>query len=376
MVQKYDIRNKHAYQILADVHTNMIDTYNFNKTAAIDIDRAERMENILRKIKKINLNTNNNNNITSILDSQVLQITEQALSKMNVLLGSQNLTTKQLFSTVHNQQVDKQLQVDDIFEVELSAVLSSLQSLATNSDINISNNDIISTYTTGRIQGTLEKTTMNMTEDIMDESLQRFVKRIEAQSFNNKAYKSLAASIKKAESRSIKTDIKSYELNITASLKPEWENLYSLFGNARFSVKNYQTSNKKIHLGNTNIYKSIIAQLMYLGYTAKDSKNMFYHFINSWVTRNTQAVAIHIPHLRFAYELEGGKLYDSETGEEISTADFLIVNDPNSENIYVRSTKGIIADALTNTKAQENPFAKEIAINYNFLSKGYQTYKR
>ena len=93
---------------------------------------------------------------------------------------------------------------------------------------------------------------------------------------------------------------------------------------------------------------------------------MFYHWLNSWLNNTksgTEAVEIHVPHLRFAYELEGNSLI-TKNGDLLS-ADFLIVNDPSSNNIFVKSTKSIVGEILTGKDRIFNPFSRNINIKYS-----------
>jgi len=68
--------------------------------------------------------------------------------------------------------------------------------------------------------------------------------------------------------------------------------------------------------------------------------------------------------LRFAYELAGGGLRD-ESGQKIDSADFFIYNDPASNNIYVRSTKEMIANAMNYMGNVRDPLRSNIIILKN-----------
>ena len=67
-------------------------------------------------------------------------------------------------------------------------------------------------------------------------------------------------------------------------------------------------------------------------------------------------------HLRFAYELSGGGLYDAD-GNRLDAADFFIYNDPTSNNIWVKSTKEMIANATDYMdKVVRNPLTSGIVV--------------
>jgi hypothetical protein len=68
--------------------------------------------------------------------------------------------------------------------------------------------------------------------------------------------------------------------------------------------------------------------------------------------------------LRFAYELAGEGLV-TEDGSDLKGADFFIYNDPDSTNIYVRSTKAMIRDYIEGKgfKKNQDPLTSKIAIS-------------
>lgn len=373
MGAKFDFGN--AAQELKQVHAMMAMAYNDNNYAA-DVVRAKQMEAILRKLKHTNLavENGNSNNLESIFDEQCREIVERSLRMMQTASGSDKLYAKRLFMTTHGAgyELGKNMNVDDIVEAELSAVIQSIQSLAFEG-ISVDGIDFLS-HTTGRIKGNLvddaQKIMENITEGIMSET----INKIQNTNFKNKAYQKIAAKLKNTQSKSIKADVISYEVELSAQLKPEWE-LFNVFEGASFTIKNYIPKRKnniavQIHLGESNPYKSVMAQLGSLGYTTKQSQHIFFHSLNSWMKNKTQAVEVHIPHLRFAYELQGSGLYD-EDGMSISGADFLIVNDPtNYDGIYVRSTKQMIANALKNNIQNPQPFTSMQYILYSDIING------
>ena len=359
-----------AAQELNQVHALMLAAY--GNSYSEDVIRARQMEEILRKIKSTNITQiNESNNLESAFDQQCFEIANKALNSIKTASGSDKLYAKRLFSTTHGRgyELGKQLNVDDIVEAELVSVLQSIQTLAFN-DISVEDIDLFSARTTGRVTGNLSEEAQKIMDGVTDQTIQNVINRIQNTNFRNKAYQKLTAKLKDTQARSVKADVRSYNIELLAELKPEWEQ-FSVFAGASFTIKNYISKRKndvavRISLGESNPYKSVMAQLSSLGYSFPQSQHIFFHSLNSWMKNGTKAVQMHIPHLRFAYELEGSGLYDAD-GASISGADFLIVNDPISENIYVRSTKAMIANALKSSLASAEPFTSKQYILYSDL---------
>lgn len=360
---------------LNQVHQVMIAAYD-SSFYAVDSARAREMERILRAIKKTNISLGGNN-LESGFDRMCYDIAEKSLRTLQLAPGSNVLSAKYLFMNAHqrSREFSQGLGVDDIVEAELSTVLQSIQSLGTgDKDYKID----ISGYTTGREKGNLEGSAQKLMENVTEGAMKSVLDRLQNTNFKKKAYKNLSAKIKDTEAKSIKTDVISFGAEVTANLKPEWEQ-FSVFQDARFTVKNYifnKDSKKadanaiRVNFGATNPYKSVMAQLGYLGFSTEQSKHIFFHSINSWLKSSSKAVEIHIPHLRFAYELQGSGLYDTD-GMSISGADFLIINNPTDyEGIYVRSTKELIAKTLRSEIQSAEPFTSGSTILYSDIIKG------
>lgn len=355
---------------LNQVHAIMARAYDF-RAYQNDIERAAQMETILRKIKSMRVTQDKNqNNIESVLDDQCYQVAEEAFSNLKTI-SKDNLKAKRLFMTTHGTgyELGKQMGVDDIVEAELSSVIQSIQALAFSNKIEIDNLDFLSN-TTGRMKGNLVDDAQKLMENITEDAVQGVANKINNTNFRNKPYKKLTAKLKDTQAKSIKTDVISFNADLVAELDPVWDQ-FSVFAGANFTVKNYISKRKndiavQIHFGESNPYKSIMAQLTYLGFGVPQSKHIFYHSLNSWLDSKAKSVEIHIPHIRFAYELQGNGLYDAN-GDPISGADFLIVNDPISENIYVRSTKAMVAAALRRELRDPAPFTSSQYILYGDL---------
>ena len=235
---------------------------------------------------------------------------------------------------------------DDIFEEELAAVIAFIESKGTGSIANIDSK------LTGKVTGNirLEQALDGTVVEIMNSLTERLPKKIQEKYQEGSSYT-------RPVSRAIKTDVVGIPATVefTSSLNSNWEQLFQLFQGHSFSVKNYRSNTKReildIHLGDSDYFKAIYGVLSGVGYTQHHIEKIFYRSMNRLINPSTNdgdkdgAIQKHIYHLRFIYELTGVGLYDS-TGEPISGTDFIIYNDPVTENVYVQSTAQLIYEEL------------------------------
>jgi hypothetical protein len=85
--------------------------------------------------------------------------------------------------------------------------------------------------------------------------------------------------ITKPEFRAGKIDVTSFTGDITANVHPQWEEFVSAFKGAKFTVKNYSSTSQTevIHLGNTNITKSLLGSLDELNIANDTAIHIFFH---------------------------------------------------------------------------------------------------
>jgi hypothetical protein len=140
--------------------------------------------------------------------------------------------------------------------------------------------------------------------------------------------------------RAIKADISAMKIEYSDELIPnEWcKNAIKLLNIRSFTLKNY-ASERKVHLGSTDPWKSFSTVLSQLHKRRKDIARSF--IIASKIKKDNlkNDINSHINHIRFVYELSG-------FGQRVKEADFLILNKPNTDEIYVRSTAKLINDYL------------------------------
>ena len=178
-----------------------------------------------------------------------------------------------------------------------------------------------------------------------------------------------------------KTDVDSnilFEINLSPT--NQLQHLQTLFLQHTYSIKNYQQyqdwiqiGKKKIYqdyarlsqidmsLGHSNLFKAIGGPLTsFYGNTL--GWHYFYRLVNS--ANNNDNIASHFFHLRFAYELTGlGLGFTNAQGQfqELKAVEFLIINNPDTPDIYVLSTGQLINNTL-NMKASSNAFQYTMAL--------------
>lgn len=176
-----------------------------------------------------------------------------------------------------------------------------------------------------------------------------------------------------------KTDIsaKMVEWKINIEAPAEIHKVVTLLAKAQFTAKNYgsgywaREQMKKrgmdpnsLHFGNSNVWRAINAVLGELGYNSQIIKSIYY---SAYAGADANA-QLHLYHIRFVYELTGlGQHYIDQNLQQFGEAQFLIYNDYNSNNIYVRSTAELILDMYK--EIFDGDWQKAIRITKNVVTK-------
>lgn len=332
------------YDEIRRVHDSMDARYKLKRSAAADIKKAKKMEEYLRAFKSVaNQKKDQKNTVVGDLEDQAIR---DITAQVGASLG---MSSYKLFQNVHggykgkNYALAKSLGADDIFELELSRFLNAAIEEATKGQ---SSGD---SQVLGRLPGNIAKGLLNQI----------------SRHGSNLVSGAASEIITKPTFKSGKVDVVSFSGNFTysAEMLPYWKNFIQTFKGARFTVKNYSSFSKyeTIHLGHTDITKTLLSSLSDIGFNQKEALHIFEH---SLAYKNDPQVNQHLLHLRFAYELTGGGLRD-EAGNKIDSADFFIYNDPSSNNIYVRSTKEMVANAMDYMGAVRDPLKSNIVILKN-----------
>lgn len=332
--------NHDIYVEMRQVHDSMDARYKLKRSAAADIKRAKKMEEYLRAFKMV-ANQKKGQNATI-----VGELEDQAIKAISAQVGaSLGKSSYKLFQNVHgkNYALAKSMGADDIFELELSRFLNAAIDEATQGQAS-GNAQVL-----GRLPGNIAKGLLNQISKHGQSLVQGEASKI----------------ITKPTFKSGKVDVVSFsgEFSYSADILPYWEGFIQTFKGARFTVKNYSSYSKyeSIHLGHTDITKTLLSSLQDIGYNQKEALHIFEH---SLAYKDDAKISEHLLHLRFAYELTGGGLRD-ESGKKINSADFFIYNDPSSNNIFVRSTKEMVANAMDYMGSVQDPLKSNIVILKN-----------
>lgn len=327
------------YDEMRRVHDQMDAKYKMRRSAATDIRKAQKMEMYLRAFKAAG--NKNNDKIHPVIKGLDAQAMSDIADQVGAALG---IGKYSLFRMQHKWYLDSQSRwgADDVFEAELQQFLNIAVEQATQGQAT-GDAQILGSLPGNIAKGFLREISKNG---------QKMVQGKQANFVNTPTF------------RSGKVDVASFNGNFSfdADMSPFWKDFLNTFKGARFTVKNYGSSKyEAIHLGNTDITKSLLGSLSDIGNTQKQATHIFYH---SLAHAGEAGVSEHLLHLRFAYELAGGGLQDA-AGNKIDSADFFIYNDPTSNNIYVRSTKEMIANAMDYMGAVQDPLHSHIIILKN-----------
>ena len=336
---------KHTiYSEMGYIHTQMRQRYDLQKQAQGDIIKAKEMEQYLRMFKTIGNQEANNTGIQSILEQEGMQEIIVEIGR-RLGIGSYNL-----FKNQHRWYLDAQQRwgADDVFEAELATLLQVAGEKAVGKSNVNTGVEII-----GNLPGNIAK---EFFQELSVSGQNAILKSSKESNIINSPY-----------FRAIKADVSGYsaDFQISSTLAPQWEYFINLFSGAKFTVKNYSSASSYeiIHLGNTNLFKAILATLYNIGLSSKEAMHVYYHAMANKYQNNPK-VKEHLQHLRFAYELTGGGLYDSQ-GNKLDEADFFVYNDPSSNNIWVRSTKEMISNIINYTGGTEGSLHSGVVVLKN-----------
>lgn len=324
---------------LEEIHKKMEKKYMNNKSVIRDKKRAADMEKYLYSFKVAGSRALTSSEKKSIVKELDLEVMDNLAQEVGNKLG---IDRYQLFQNKHNwynsnkkgETNKNKWGTDDVFESELTAFLQVAIDKFIEKGQNFKDPDVLT-----KVMGNVSEKTLGY----LEENIQKKVE----EDFNSTGHEFTT----KPTSRAIKTDVKSFKgtYQIKADVDKKWKNFIDTFKNAKFTVKNYVSNPKySIHLGSTEVQKSIPAALQNIGYGEKKSVQLFYYLSDN-NKKDDEEVKNHIIHLRSAYELAGGGLYtrnNDGTFTKLEETDFFIWNDSTSEKIYVRSTKAMIAELL------------------------------
>lgn len=351
--------------ILNNIHSVMKERMD-NQYKNNDLENKARIiESFLRQLKQEPYTFKKNRSKYRILTdtrnelSDILIDTQNELFQQNSALGG-----TRLFRRTHSKFLGKtNAKADDVFEEEFATLITSLMKKKgiLNKDISTSVMLIGGQSATTEAIENLSEETKNTLIELTNEAIAEQGKRLGKETVQTKYIKEIVAATGKVDV--------SVPMNIEIS-----ENGNDLINNflkaiqgMNFSLKNYRSKilskNKKtgkynyigtrsegeisLHLGDSNLPKAVMGALSpYL--SVKDQENVYYRGITILSgkskepdTASYKEINEHFAHLRFIYELRGQGLLANGSNQVV---DFIIWNDPDSENIAVESTLAIILD--------------------------------
>lgn len=352
-----------------ELHRKMQERYQIESIIAKENANAALLEEFLRNVKRVSLNRPTN---LSILDKACFDLLYSQLEENFNKVSKSNAKLSNLLFHGSGQSFE-----DDITKLhQISEIILDVPNKMSKKDINIGkiSANILNTSETIRIEDAFVKGINDLANEAIDELVGANFK---------KGYVS--------KGRSGKIDVrgnKSVNITYTVDGMPQPDvAVWQLLANSNFTLKNkrslfFDIQNKKmvaatesnIKLGKTTPYVAIMGMLSVLEPTLGKElwQKYFYGGLVEGVKNRNSKVAEHLNHLQFAYELSGaGQFYDKGLGF-LGENDYLIYNDPDSDDIVVKSVKALICEAL---KEHDGNYSASVSFMRKNVSKNKLTKK-
>ena len=362
--------NQSFSKVLNNIH-NVI-KQNFKAKSKKEI--AQNIQNELRNLKHSAFLLKNDKNDNPFLNWILYKEDELLTEVFNEQVKSHpNLSSSKAFLT--RPSTTKHVVGDDILEQELGTLLAlGLGKSRTNV---ISGKDYVSSAALDNLNNQLKLEIGSTLLEYAD-----FLGK-EVWEMNPKGTSQLISIF--PQKTSGKTDLSvpiSKDINIDAS--PLIQKITAIMGGYRFSLKNYSSVKEKGQLkdfksaelgfGNSNLYKSITGGLSEYTNDVKLQNAIFFRGLQYLEettqppdTSNKTEVQQHFYHLKAYYEIKGsGQIYDNQD----FSVDFIIWNDPNSENIYVRDVNSLLLQNFVNAHKTNNLLGEVRLTYFNFINNG------
>lgn len=323
---------------------------------------AKELQNFMILVKRTSKDASYANNIK---DQMVRKVIESVVS---LSMQTAGIRTQSLFYYISKSRKTTWRQ-GDIFERQLSAVIASTIGMAAG-------------HSRPQVKRSasavnLGKEAAGMVDDMAKALIQNAVEQIDKEiDKNNKATFSQYVTVEK----DAKIDVSGLRYQCTLSAEPN-SYLYkiaSLLQKANFTAKSYRsqstyydrkikeyvtkkTEKSTLHLGHSEAARSLLTVLSANNIAHPVALSMYYYIMNTSDTVVKQQAA----RLRFIYELTGyGQHYKNDAIQELFGSEFranyIIYNDPASDDIFVRSTADIIVELWDKLSAEIDRRAVEI----------------
>ena len=307
---------------------------------------AKELQNFMALVKRTSKDSSYANNIK---DQMIRQVIESVVS---LSMKTARTGTQSLFYYVAKDR-KKIWEQGDIFERQLSAVVASTIGMAAG-------------HSKAQVKRSasavnLGKESATMIDSVAKELIQNAAEQIDKEiDKNNKATFSKYVTVEK----DAKIDISGLRYQCTLSAEPS-SYLYkiaSLLQQANFTAKSYRsqtvfwdrkikeyvtkkTEKATLHLGHSEAARSLLTVLGANNIAAPVALSMYYYIMNT----SDENVKKKAANLRFIYELTGyGQHYKNDAIQNLFGSEFranyIIYNDPASDDIFVRSTADIIIE--------------------------------
>ncbi len=341
-----NLKTDNFTQIFNGIHQDVTKKLNRNKK----VRQAKQIEKILKEIKHTVslMRDDTSSNVVNVINNQLVDLINQTFLEQQKSHTSLSSATA-LFRRSH--KVKSLNGYDDIFEEQLNYLLKAAAQMK---GLNV-------TVPLGSGQDRATSAALNyLSKETEKEILE--ITRKAAENMKININKQKGAIGQQIIATAGKVDLKTPNFTVSADASDIISRLLKAFSGGTFTLKNYATYTSKlrsldqidIHLGNTNLYKAITGGLSQIFSDPADQYTVYYRGMQILSgqsqkpdTANVETINAHFAHLRFMYELRGTGLI---TDENSAVADFIIWNDPSSQNIVVRSTKDLVARYIDNYK--------------------------
>lgn len=380
-IGEYYRRTKGYDFLLNNIHNQVTNQY-LNKDFTEEHTIAKEMERKLRKLKSgIKILKNHSDilqegELNTQITERTLQNLEQALKIVNKMAKKTGRYKNPTEYFYHEDRKTKkgQKRPEQIFERQIAALMALTASNTLNERIKAAKS-----FATGNqmvtVQGYLsdpqrfkQKTEKKLKEYVKDKS---------------ETYKK--ASQHAFKQGKIDIDFTAVDTTLIAQsdISPFMKQLLSILAGKTFSLKNYgsltwkkvedipknavleivsedkkraaiKKSDYRISFGDTDLYKVILGSL-YEFQSSSQIRHIIYfrglHYIDGTAkesgTSSKESVTEHWSHLKIIYEIKGAGLIDKE-GNPVAPVQYIILNDPSTENIYVESANFLIQQVIKN----------------------------
>lgn len=317
------------------------------------VEGARKLQEFFQLLKKVSESRGKGLSDESLIDSAKLEVVNQVLTifRQNNKVGPHGGQITQIFTTRGEKQ-------GETFEKEVSFVLSTVQSLAANNGLNKS--QLIANATSawlGQAKTNIGGKTKAELNTIINETAKQVMGDLNANAagrFKKRVTKSgLDSLVTTQVDNKIDVSGLAFEWNISVTASPYLQEIAGLLSQASFTLKSYsslswqkdiqqqiESKYTTLHLGKTNQGR-IFIDLFLTQVPLPVAMSMYMYLINTPNQKIKQQGA----QLRMLYELTGyGQtlvdqiIRDQLNKDGLAYANYIIYNDPATDNIYVQST--------------------------------------